>query len=81
MYTLLLLFLDTVPDNLDSTFNHSIIEEVSTELEIWCLTPLSTIFRGDYFYWCREPEYPVENHRPAQVTDKFYHIILYQVHA
>jgi hypothetical protein len=27
-----------------------------------------------------ENRVPGENHRPAEVTDKLYHIILYQVH-
>jgi len=32
-------------------------------LELWCLMPLSTIavfqlYRGDKFYWWRQPEYP-----------------------
>jgi len=47
------------------------------------LAPLSTMFqlyRGDLFYWWRKPEYPGENHRPVKVTDKLFHIMLYQVH-
>jgi hypothetical protein len=50
---------------------------------LWCLTPLSIIFqlyRGDQFLLVAETGVPGENHRPAQVTDKLYHIMLYRVH-
>ena len=51
-------------------------------LGLWCLTPLSTIFklyRGDQLYG-GENEYTEKTIDLSQVTDKLDHIILYRVH-
>ena len=43
-------------------------------------TTIFLLYRGSQFDWSGKPESPEKTTDLPEVTDKFYHIILYQVH-
>jgi len=55
---------------------------------LWCLMfnvtfnniSVISVYPGGQFYWWRKPEYLEKTTDLSQVTDKLYHMMLYQAH-
>jgi len=62
----------------ENTSNHHLRTSVIT-IWLWCLAIISVILVGQ-FYLERKPKYPGKTTDLPQVTDKLYHIMLYQIH-
>jgi hypothetical protein len=65
-------------------FKYQIRDDIDSRgsgVELWCLTPLSTIYQlYRRVLFVEETRVPRENHRPVVSRRQLYHIMLYRVH-